>query len=355
MQTTAPLQKDAAKASVSTTQGKTTTNPLQPVTGLSHNTVQTKQNPLQPVSTGQHPLQLLADTAKSTGNPLQSYAQGNPLQQSKKENKTGLPDKLKDGVENMSGYSLDDVKVHYNSDKPAQLQALAYAQGTDIHVGPGQEQHLPHEAWHVVQQKQGRVQPTMQMKVGVDVNDDHGLESEADTMGSKAIQQNLSSQKAVVQKTKIPWRLAMKMLGGATGLGNMMYPAVINSNWYQNKESGHEPTGNRADIDKTAKQNETKYSESVQPMNRLLSLSGIGITQEGSKDIQDNLNRSSNTFLSKSHANEVPVFLREAKRQYDQGNYKNAGVDIGGAGLNTLATVGSVGTGMYEEYKKRGH
>ena len=26
----------------------------------------------------------------------------------------------------------------------------------DIHLGPGQEKHLPHEAWHVVQQKQGQ-------------------------------------------------------------------------------------------------------------------------------------------------------------------------------------------------------
>ncbi|MDJ0662336.1 MAG: DUF4157 domain-containing protein [Crocosphaera sp.] len=81
-------------------------------------------------------------------------------------NQTGLPDHLKAGVENLSGYSLDDVKVHYNSPKPAQLQALAYTQGTDIHVASGQEKHLPHEAWHVVQQKQGRVKPTMQMKNG---------------------------------------------------------------------------------------------------------------------------------------------------------------------------------------------
>lgn len=34
-----------------------------------------------------------------------------------------------------------------------------YEQGTDIHVGPGQEQHLPHEAWHEVSQRQGRVRP----------------------------------------------------------------------------------------------------------------------------------------------------------------------------------------------------
>lgn len=104
-----------------------------------------------------------------------------------KPNKTGLPDNLKSGVESLSGLSMDDVKVHYNSEKPAQLNALAYAQGTDIHVGPGQSQHLPHEAWHVAQQKQGRVQPTIETN-GVAVNDDTSLEKEADVMGAKAMQ-----------------------------------------------------------------------------------------------------------------------------------------------------------------------
>jgi hypothetical protein len=102
-------------------------------------------------------------------------------------NKTGMPDHLKAGVENLSGVAMDDVKVHYNSPKPSQIQALAYTQGTDIHVGPGQEQHLAHEAWHVIQQKQGRVQPTLQAK-GQDINDDQGLEQEADLMGAKVTQ-----------------------------------------------------------------------------------------------------------------------------------------------------------------------
>jgi hypothetical protein len=106
----------------------------------------------------------------------------------KKENNTGLPDDLKSGIENLSGFPMNDVKVHYNSDKPAQLQAHAYAQGTDIHIASGQEKHLPHEAWHVVQQKQGRVQPTLQMKGNVNVNDDDGLEREADVMGGRALQ-----------------------------------------------------------------------------------------------------------------------------------------------------------------------
>lgn len=120
-----------------------------------------------------------------------------PMQ--KKGNNTGLPDNLKTGMENLSGISLDDVKVHRNSDKPAQLKVHAYAQGTDIHLGPGQEKHLPHEAWHVVQQKQGRVKPTMQMKGEVNVNDDLGLEKEADLMGARALSKDLTQRKAISQ------------------------------------------------------------------------------------------------------------------------------------------------------------
>ena len=108
-------------------------------------------------------------------------------QRKEKTNHTGLPDQLKSGIEALSGMSMDHVKVHYNSPRPAQLQAHAYAQGSEIHLGAGQERHLPHEAWHVVQQAQGRVQPTLQMKAGA-VNDDPSLETEADTMGERAVQ-----------------------------------------------------------------------------------------------------------------------------------------------------------------------
>lgn len=111
-----------------------------------------------------------------------------PQPAKKKENKTGLPDQLKLGIEGISGYFMDDVRVHYNSNKPSQLQAHAYEQGTEIHIAPGQEKHVPHEAWHIVQQKQGRVKPTLQMKGKININDDVGLEKEADVMGSRAKQ-----------------------------------------------------------------------------------------------------------------------------------------------------------------------
>jgi len=128
--------------------------------------------------------QAAADVVGSKGKVL---SDNRPLIQ-KKANNTGLPDNLKSGIENLSGHAMDDVKVHYNSDKPAQLNAHAYAQGSEIHLASGQEKHLPHEAWHVVQQKQGRVKPTMQMKGKVNVNDDDGLEKEADVMGTRTLQ-----------------------------------------------------------------------------------------------------------------------------------------------------------------------
>jgi hypothetical protein len=100
-------------------------------------------------------------------------------------NRGDLPDKLKAGVERLSGVSLDDVQVRYNSSAPARVNALAYTQGTEIHLGPGQDRHLAHEAWHVVQQRQGRVRPTLQSE-GLAINNDRGLEREADLMGDKA-------------------------------------------------------------------------------------------------------------------------------------------------------------------------
>jgi hypothetical protein len=155
-------------------------------------------------------LQALADgrfapVAQLAGDPEEEVlvqgkfatAQRQPqLQQAPRANNTGLPDRLKSGIESLSGLSMDHVRVHYNSSQPAQLNALAYAQGSDIHLAPGQERHLPHEAWHVVQQAQGRVRPTTQM-AGAAVNTDDQLEREADQMGRLASRTSQVSQPQV--------------------------------------------------------------------------------------------------------------------------------------------------------------
>ena len=154
---------------------------------------------------------------------IQAKANSQELSEERQPNQTGLPDGLKSGIESLSGISMDNVNVHYNSSAPLQFGALAYTQGSDIHVASGQEEHLPHEAWHVVQQAQGRVKPTMQMKDGINVNTSEGLEHEADVMGRKATQQsNISDSltsnrfpKEITQESPHQFKLPMKDSGPA--------------------------------------------------------------------------------------------------------------------------------------------
>ncbi len=60
-----------------------------------------------------------------------------------KPNNTGIPLQMKEKFENLSGFSSNDVQVHYNSDKPAQLQTLAYTQGNQVYVASEQEAYAP--------------------------------------------------------------------------------------------------------------------------------------------------------------------------------------------------------------------
>ncbi len=94
-------------------------------------------------------------------------------------NRTGIPDSMLERAEKKAGRTLSDVRVHYHSSLPAHVGALAYTQGNQIYISPGQERYLPHELGHVVQQKEGRVKPTMSLN-GYPVNDDERLEREAD-------------------------------------------------------------------------------------------------------------------------------------------------------------------------------
>jgi len=142
----------------------------------------------------------------------------------------GLPDRLRSNVERMSGLSMDDVRVHRNSPRPAALGALAFTQGGEIHLGPGHDRHLPHEAWHVVQQKQGRVQATLQAK-GVAINDEPGLEREADMMGERAASgARASPGPAEAGREALSFRMSA---GGAGGTGAVQRKIFVGSKEYQ--------------------------------------------------------------------------------------------------------------------------
>lgn len=132
------------------------------------------------------PVQRLEDEEEE---PLQARADAGPAPgaEAAAASPGGMPAGLRSGIKALSGMDLSDVQVHTGSSKPAGIRAHAYTQGNDIYVAPGQEQHLAHEAWHVVQQRQGRVAPTMELG-GVGINDDAGLEAETDRMGEQAKQ-----------------------------------------------------------------------------------------------------------------------------------------------------------------------
>lgn len=113
--------------------------------------------------------------------------------QAKGENQTGIPDNVRQRMEDSFGTDFSSVRVHPESSKAPEVGALAYTQGTDIHFAPGQfkpdtsagQQLLGHELTHVIQQAEGRVQPTTEIG-GMAVNDNEGLEHEADVLGAKA-------------------------------------------------------------------------------------------------------------------------------------------------------------------------
>lgn len=117
------------------------------------------------------------------------------LMQGEFDNQTGIPDMVKQRMEGSFGTDFSSVRVHPESSKAPEVGALAYTQGTDIHFAPGQfkpdtstgQQLLGHELTHVIQQAEGRVQPTTEIG-GMAVNNDAGLEREADLMGTIAAQ-----------------------------------------------------------------------------------------------------------------------------------------------------------------------
>ncbi len=103
-----------------------------------------------------------------------------------------LPASTQAQMGNAFDFDFSGVRVHEGSQAGA-MGALAYTQGTDVHFAPGQydpasgkgQELIGHELAHVVQQSEGRVAATTQMK-GEGLNEDEGLEREADDQGARA-------------------------------------------------------------------------------------------------------------------------------------------------------------------------
>ncbi len=127
--------------------------------------------------------------------PIQKKSSRTRTMQRQSATSAQLPTLVQSKMEGAMGADFSGVNIHTESQQASNVGALAFAQGNDVHFAPGQydpqstsgQELIGHELAHVVQQREGRVQPTTQAK-GVPVNDDKGLEAEADSMGQKAAQ-----------------------------------------------------------------------------------------------------------------------------------------------------------------------
>lgn len=107
-----------------------------------------------------------------------------------------LPLDLQMNMESSFGQDFSGVDIHRNSQQAQHMNALAYTQGESIHFAPGEfnphsergRNLIGHEFAHIVQQRSGVVQPTAVLGKGLEINDNQGLENEADTLGRKAVQ-----------------------------------------------------------------------------------------------------------------------------------------------------------------------
>lgn len=80
-------------------------------------------------------IQTIVDNcAAQQQHPIQPKAN---LVHDQRTNNTGSPDNFKFGIVNLSDHSLDDIKMHRNSDKHSQLYTHAYTQGSAVHIAIG--------------------------------------------------------------------------------------------------------------------------------------------------------------------------------------------------------------------------
>ena len=217
----------------------------------------------RPESVAQQKLQEMAN--------IHSSQQQQPIQ--KKEHETGIPDHLKTGIENHSSYSMYDAKVLYNSDKPAQLQAHAFAQGTDIHLTSGSEKYLPYKA----QQKPGEVQLAVQKK-----GDESSSEKETDVIGGKAMNTPISSNPSALQKSSNSHE-SVQMVGNVEAQSASANWGKMRSKVVGNTRRTTEDVDNAGVAREMMEEGKKRIREGVQTDNQELVANGESLVVKASR------------------------------------------------------------------------
>ncbi|MBP3966474.1 DUF4157 domain-containing protein [Paenibacillus lignilyticus] len=181
----------AYQAEARSTAGLASTSAQAPASGSEHMLSPRQVLQLQKAAGNRAVVQMMHNSRSSA---VQRSAEGDDEQRQQGK----LPASVQQKMEAALQTNMSDVRVHENSSSAREVGALAYTQGSDVHFAPGQfqpdtqegQELIGHELQHVVQQRKGRIEPTLSV-AGMPVNDDPALEQEADDMGKKAASQKV--------------------------------------------------------------------------------------------------------------------------------------------------------------------
>ncbi len=155
-----------------------------------------------------------------------------PVQMKRNED---LPEDFQTKMESSFGEDFSNVKINKDSKDANELDALAFTQGNNIHFKNGEfdssskngQELIAHELSHVVQQRHRDI-GTTHKENNYDVNDNEGLEKEADINAKKAVNgemisnpfstnqnTNSSPNTNVSQKKNLPIQLKRILPSGA--------------------------------------------------------------------------------------------------------------------------------------------
>lgn len=115
-----------------------------------------------------------------------------PAAQLQNESVNGISHSENNAVKELSGGKVDlhesGAKVETTSSSDSRLKSVgARSMAVQGQAIVGDSRDRGHEIWHLAQQEMGQVQPTTEIN-GTPVNDDKGLENDADVKGAKIMQ-----------------------------------------------------------------------------------------------------------------------------------------------------------------------
>ncbi len=258
-----------------------------------------------------------------------------------------LDAETQEGMEESFGTSFADVRVHEDGNAE-QLGAVAYAQGSHIHMRAGAYQPgtdegdalIGHELTHVVQQRAGRV--AVPQGKGTSINADESLESEADEQGAAAA----AGEKAEVGGSSAP--LAPKATEDEADEGEGEEPVQAKLDWTSSRFRSKTGTGKSFKSEEW--KNIIRALEAYDDLPDTMKTSIGGFDSKTVLGVLEALRKSGLAWLGKHDKEKPKKKAKDAKRAtvVEDIVYKDVPQELGAinSGMGTAQTVKKLGGGQ---------